>query len=181
VCPHTTDYDEARLWLQANAALGCEGLVIKDLTGRYARTGRWKYKLKTTVEAIVGGLACTLDSPTSLLLGRRGARGRLRFVGRTGPLTTLQRREVAELAIAVEPGDAHPWPEPLPLPARWSGRLDRPEPVTYVPVQPRLVAEIIADRAYEAGRWRHLLRHLWLRTDLEPADVALWTKDAPPA
>jgi hypothetical protein len=61
-----------------------------------------------------------------------------------------------------------------------TGSSDRPEPVIYIPVQPELVAEIIADRAYEAGRWRHPLPYLRLRGDLEAADVTLWTMDAPP-
>ena len=55
VCPQTTDYDEALLWLEAYVPLGCEGLIVKDLTGKYRRTGWWKYKIRNTVEAIIGG------------------------------------------------------------------------------------------------------------------------------
>jgi ATP-dependent DNA ligase len=166
ICPQTTDHDEAALWLRAYAPLGCEGIVIKDLDGRYRRTGWWKFKLRVTAEAIVGGVA-----ETSLLLGRFDRDGRLRYVGRTGPLTVPQRREVAELATPIEPGGSHPWPQPLP--ASWS-RFDRGDPVTYQPVRPLLVAEFDADPAYESGRWRHSVRYLRIRSDLGPADVDLF-------
>ena len=168
ICPQTTDYDEALLWLQAYAPLGGEGIVIKDLAGRYRRTGWWKYKLRVTAEAIVGGIT---DVP-SLLLGRFDDSGRLRYVGRTGPLTVPQRQEVIELATPVEPGGEHPWPQPLP--ASWL-RFDRGDPVAYQPVRPLLVAEILVDQAYESGQWRHQVRHLRIRPDLRPSDVARWT------
>jgi ATP dependent DNA ligase domain len=175
VCPQTADFDEAMLWLQAYAPLGCEGLVIKDLAGRYRRTGWWKYKIKVTAEAIIGGVTGSLHDPSSLLLGRLDSRGRLRFVGHTGVLTVPQRREVAELAT---PDDGeHPWP--LPLPAAWLGHFDRPRPLPYVPVRSLLVAEIVVDQAYESGRWRHQVRHLRLRADMNPGDVRGWSSDTP--
>ena len=77
VCPQTTDYDEARTWLDTYAPTGCEGLLIKDMTGRYRRTGWWKYKLKTTTEALIGGVTGTVMAPSTLLLARRDSRGRL--------------------------------------------------------------------------------------------------------
>ena len=169
LCPQTVDYDEAQLWLQAYAPLGCEGIVIKDRDGRYRRTGWWKYKLRVTAEAIVGGVVGGLEAPTALLLGRFDDGGRLRYVGRTGPLTVPQRREVTELAT---PGGPHPWPRPLP--ASWL-RFDRGDPLDYQPVRPLLVAEIVADQAYESGQWRHQVRHVRIRTDLRPADVERWS------
>jgi ATP-dependent DNA ligase len=172
LCPQTMDHDEALLWLDAHLPLGCEGLVIKDLSGRYRRTGWWKYKLKETVEAIVGGLAGTALSPTVLLLGRRDDRGRLRYVGRTSALTAPQRRELAAAAVPVAPEGRHPWPRPLPV--AWSGQLGPREPIDYLPVKPLLVAEVIVDQAYEAGRWRHPIQFLRLRADLDPADVERW-------
>jgi ATP-dependent DNA ligase len=177
VCPQTTDYDEAVLWLDAHARLGGEGLVIKDLAGRYRRTGWWKYKLKVTVEAIIGGLVGTMRAPTALLLGRRDERGRLRYVGRTSPLTAPQRQEITAAATPVGPEGRHPWPRPLP--AGWSGQFEHGEPIDYQPVEPHLVAEVIADQAYEAGRWRHSVRHLRLRTDLSPDEVERWRISLP--
>ncbi|NMO51946.1 ATP-dependent DNA ligase [Actinoplanes sp. TBRC 11911] len=166
VCPQTTSYDEALLWLEAYRSLGSEGIVIKDLAGRYRRTGWWKYKLRVTAEAIVGGIT---EPPVSLLLGRFDDEGRLRYVGRTGMLTAPQRQEVAALAAPV---DESPWPRPLPV--SWM-RFDRGGPVAYQPVRPSLVAEIVVDQAYESGQWRHQVRFLRIRTDLRPPDVAAWT------
>ena len=89
------------------------------------------------------------------------------------PLTVAQRAEVAA-ALSVAEG-RHPWPQPLP--AAWSGQLDRREPQQYVRVEPTLVAEIVVDGAYEQGRWRHPVRHIRLRADLGPGDVPLWSLD----
>ncbi|GIF01575.1 DNA ligase C2 [Paractinoplanes rishiriensis] len=177
ICPQTTDYDEALLWLEAYAPLGCEGLVVKDLAGRYRRTGWWKYKIRTTDEAIIGGLVGTLASPSAVLLGRLDYQHRLRYVGHTGPLTVPQQQEIAELATLVESQGYHPWPQPLP--AAWLGRFDRADPVPYVPVAPLLVAEIVVDQAYESGRWRHQARHLRVRTDMHPSEVTPWSPDEP--
>ncbi|WP_433303995.1 ATP-dependent DNA ligase [Actinoplanes sp. CA-030573] len=176
VCPQTGDRDEALLWLDAYVPLGCEGLVVKDRAGRYRRTGWWKYKVRDTVEAIVGGVAGDLGHPTALLLGRRDRHGRLRYVGSTTPLTAPQRQEIAQHAKAVAPGGRHPWPQPLP--AAWLGRFDRAEPLPYVPVRPDVVAEVEVDQAFENGRWRHPVRHRRVRADLRPADVARWEVDA---
>ncbi|WP_422733909.1 hypothetical protein ACN26Y_28725 [Micromonospora sp. WMMD558] len=66
---------------------------------------------------------------------------------------------------------AHPWPQPLP--ALWSGQLDRPEPLPYVQVEPTVVAEIDADVAFEHQRWRHRVRHVRVRAELSVYDVPL--------
>jgi ATP-dependent DNA ligase len=179
ICPQTTNYDEARTWLDMYAPTGCEGLLIKDLTGRYRTSGWWKYKLKTTTEALIAGLTGTVTSPSTLLLGRRDARGRLRFVGRTSALTAPQRLEITKMATPITAGVRHPWPHPLP--AMWTGQFDRKEPLDYVPVKPHLVAEIIVDQAYEAGRYRHPVKHLRLRAEMDASDVLLWAYDAPSA
>ncbi|MET8361726.1 hypothetical protein [Micromonospora sp. NPDC005171] len=57
------------------------------------------------------------------------------------PLRTAQRRGAPAL---------HPWPEPLP--ATWSGQLERPELLQYVQVKPNIVVEIQADVAFEHQR-----------------------------
>lgn len=97
-------------------------------------------------------------------MGRLDGRGRLRYVARTVSLGMSRRQEVSRLLTA-ETGD-HPWP--CPLPATWIGQLDQRDPMPYVPVQPLLVAEIVVDRAYEHGRFRHPVRLLRLRPELHP-------------
>ncbi|MCW3819597.1 hypothetical protein ONA91_34690 [Micromonospora sp. DR5-3] len=114
--------------------------------------------------------------PATLLIGRFDRRGRLRYTGRTHPLRPAQRRELAPLLTppyAQRPGGpvGHPWPQPLP--ASWSGQLDRPEPLRYAQVQAAVVAEIKVDTAYEHYRWRHHVRYIRPRLDLSVYDVPL--------
>ena len=175
VCPQTTDVAIARQWFTDLACAGCEGLVVKDLAGLYRGRGPtwWKYKRRVTAEAIVAGVLGTAGNPAVVLLGRRDDRGRLRYVGRSTPLTVVQRAELsAQLAVA---RDRHPWPRPLP--AAWSGQLDRREPQDYLQVEPLLVAEIVVDGAYERGRWRHPVRHVRLREEWQPSQVPRWSQN----
>lgn len=126
---------------------------------------------KVTAEAIVGGITGAFEDPQALLLGRIDSRGRrLRYVARTGPLALSQRQEVSRMLTTAT--GVHPWPHPLP--AAWIGQLDRREPQPYVQVEPLLVAEIVVDQAYERGRFRHPVRYLRVRGDLDPADVEPW-------
>lgn len=71
---------------------------------------------------------------------------------------------------------AHPWPQPLP--ASWSGQLDRPEPLRYHHVERTVVAEIDVDSAHEHHRWRHRVRSLRPRVDLSVYDVPLLLDDS---
>lgn len=179
ICPQTEDPDEARRWLDDLADLGVEGLVIKDLAGRYTpgRAGWLKLKKRTTTEAIVGGATGSLNDPNTLLLGRFDADGRLRYVAQTHPLTAAHRHELAGLLAPLALAEStveHAWPQPLPAP--WSGQFDQPEPLPYFRVRPGIVAEIHVDGAYDAecGRWRHRVRYLRPRADLSIHDVPRW-------
>jgi ATP-dependent DNA ligase len=179
VCPQTSEVDVARVWFDELAVTGVEGLVVKDLDSRYrpGRAGWWKLKRRVTTEAIIGGILGAVDDPRVLLLGRLDDQNRLRYVARTVPLTLSQRQEIGRMLTAA--GGAHPWPQPLP--AAWSGQLDRREPKPYVQVAPLLVVEIVVDQAYERGRYRHPVRHLRLRAELDASDVSLWTYGGPSA
>ncbi|MEU4428779.1 ATP-dependent DNA ligase [Actinoplanes sp. NPDC024001] len=164
LCPATRDPAEARRWFDDYAATGAEGLVIKDLTSTYSAKGRgwWKWRRRTTTEAIIGGVVGTRHTPQALLLGIRPPDGsRLRYAGRTAPLSALHRAELVPHLRA--PVTGHPWPRPLP--AGWAGPFDQREPLDFVPVEPELIAEIEADEAFEHGRWRHAVRYVRLRTD----------------
>ncbi|MFB9238877.1 ATP-dependent DNA ligase [Plantactinospora siamensis] len=165
LCPQTTDPDVAARWLADWVPVGVEGLLVKAAAGRYrpGRRGWGKYRYRSTTEAVVGGFTGELDT---LLYGRYDHDGRLRYVGRSGPLAPAQRREIAPL---LRPAVRHPWPRPLP--AAWSGRLPRPEPLPYEPVEPTVVAEISHDTAYEWHRFRHGVRHVRVRADLRDVDV----------
>ncbi|MFI6263282.1 ATP-dependent DNA ligase [Micromonospora sp. NPDC051006] len=178
--PQTADMRQVSEWLAHwTVAAGIEGVVSKRLSGRYepGRRGWWKYRTRITTEAIAGGVTGNLSSPDTVLLGRFDRRGKLRYTGRTHPLNAGQREELGALlsppraarrrAVPV----AHPWPQPLP--ASWSGQLDRPEPLPYVQVEPTVVVEIEADVAFEHQRWRHRVRYARARPDMLVSDVPL--------
>ncbi|MGI5214915.1 ATP-dependent DNA ligase [Plantactinospora sp. CA-290183] len=176
LCPQTRDREVALTWFDHGPQVGIEGLVAKASAGAY-RLGRadWlKMRKRASTEAVIGGVVGPLTDPIILLLGRFDLAGRLRYVGRTTPLPRPQRQELgALLPITAWSGscEAHPWPQPLP-PA-WSGHFDRPQPTTYLPVEPVIIVEVSADVAWERGRWRHPLRLLRIRLDLEPEDIEL--------
>lgn len=170
--PLATSVSEATEWLTTWTVAGVEGVMIKSLDGRYepGRRSWQKYRAYHRTQAIIAGVTGTLGDPDTLLLGRLDPDGVLRYTGRTHPLTDVQRQELSPLLTPTRPGGpAHPWPQPLP--AAWSGQLDRPEPLPYVPVEPTLAAEIEVDTAYEHHRWRHRVRYLRPRLDLSVYDV----------
>jgi len=177
LCPQTPDPAEATEWLTTWPPLGIEGLVIKPLAGPYqpGRRGWRKLRQRHTTEAIVGGVTGTVERADTLLLGRFDAGGRLRYAGRTGPLSAAQRGGVAAALTPAGPrrsgGVNHPWPRPLPT--GWAGRFDASGPLEYRQVAPAVVVEIRVDAAYEHARWRHAVRFVRIREDLAVTDVPL--------
>jgi ATP-dependent DNA ligase len=162
--PATNDPAEAREWLEAFKAAGVEGLVVKGASTRYHPGRReWvKVKERDTVEAIVGAVTGTLERPEVLVVGRyRGKE--LEVVGRTVKLSDEQSAAIGRL---LKPGGArHPWPDEI------STHWGRGSKTPMVKVRPAVVVEVAADAALQAGHYRHPLRLVRHRSDLEPADV----------
>ncbi|WP_238452940.1 ATP-dependent DNA ligase [Micromonospora sp. ATA51] len=177
VTPQSADLSEVSEWLTTWTAAGVEGVVIKRLDSRYepGRRGWAQFRARATTEAIIGGVTGSIRNPETALLGRFDRRGGLRYTGRTHPLATPQRLELASLLSPPRPIDRgvaiHSWPDPLP--AAWSGQFERPEPLRYAQVEPTVVAEIQVDTAYEHHRWRHRVRYARPRPDLSVYDVPL--------
>lgn len=173
LCAQTMDAGEARTWMADYAPAGLEGIVAKPAAGLYTpgRAGWGKRKLRRTAEAIVAGATGSVAAPVSLLLGRLDAGGRLRYVGRTHRLGAQQRTALDGVLRPVARGV---WPQPLP--ASWAGDLTERRPLPYLPVEPLIAVEV--DVAYEHGRWRHPLRYVRTRPDLDPAVLPLWSLDA---
>nr|WP_279635743.1 ATP-dependent DNA ligase [Micromonospora inaquosa] len=178
--PQTTDTQQVSEWLvNWTVAAGIEGVVSKRLTGRYepGRRGWWKYRTRITTEVVAGGVTGSLRDPATVLLGRRDRRGRLRYTGRTHPLSAAQREELGGMLSPLRAAQRrgapvlHPWPEPLP--AFWSGQLERAEPLRYVQVEPNVVVEIEADVAFEHQRWRHRVRYVRALPEVSVYDVPL--------
>jgi ATP-dependent DNA ligase len=175
LCPQSADPAQADVWLHDWTAAGiAEGIVIKpaDAPYRPGHLGWRKLRARETTEAIIAGVTGDVDQPVSLLLARTDHNGRLRYIGRTTPLGTAQRREVAG---HVRVAEHHPWPQPLP--PSWQGYLGKPEPLRYQRVAAEVVAEIATDSAYEHGRFRHPIRFLRIRAELHPMQLPRWSAD----
>lgn len=163
LCPATTDRSAGADWLDpAWGAAGIEGVVVKGLAQPYrpGHRGWIKVRARETADAVVGGVTGAVHAPSTLLLGRYDAAGRLRLVARTAPLATAARREVG--ALLHPAGREHPW-HGVTFSAGW-GRGD----LDFTPVRPELVVEFLADTSIDDGRWRHPVRYLHVRDDLSP-------------
>lgn len=165
--PVTTDLEEAREWFELlPGALGIEGLVVKGASSRYVGGRReWlKVKHRDTHEVIVGGVLGPTERPEVVIAGLyRG--DDLVIVGRTVPLTP---RQSAELGAVLQPArGGHPWPDEITS-YRWGGKDSRK---SLTKVEPLVVVEVTADAALQAGQWRHPLRYVRHRPDLQPDNV----------
>ena len=169
LCPATTDRAIARDWLDpAWGTAGIEGVVVKGSEQVYAmgKRGWVKVRARTTTEAVVGGVTGAVTSPSTLLLARYDASGRLRLVARTTPLATTVRRSLgAQLRPA---GPEHPW-HGRSFSAGWGTHRE----LEYHPVHPDVVVEVLADTAIDEGRYRHPVQFLRTREDLVPAQLPL--------
>jgi ATP-dependent DNA ligase len=151
-----------------HAAVGIEGLVIKDRDAAYepGRRGWLKYRIRDTHEVVVGAVTGSLEDPQELILGYFDAEGELVIAGSTTRLGPSQRTEVARYLHA--PANGHPWPTEIGSGrlGHWSGQ---PRAVTLV--QPSLVVEISADSSVQSGAWRHVTRFVRSRPDLSAGEI----------
>ena len=167
--PGTDDLDVAHQWLEdyGRVDVGVEGLVVKGLATTYEPGVRgWvKHKIRDTVEVIVGAVVGTPESAERLVLGMYDDDGCLRIVGSTGALTPTQRRALREyLFTAAE----HPWPTEIPAGrlGHWGGDVQ----LVHL-VEPTLVVEVSADKALDHGRWRHVVRYVRPRPDIDAESI----------
>ncbi|MFF8931480.1 ATP-dependent DNA ligase [Streptomyces longwoodensis] len=169
LCPSTTDPAVARGWLEWTAA-GLEGLCFKRLRDPY--TGGawawWKYKVRTTTEAIVGAVTGSLAAPRTVLLGRYDPAGRLQYAGRSTTLSQLVGRALGD--VLDRPADVHPW-EGWTFSAGWGTQRT----LEVALVEPAVVLEVAVDVARDAaGRFRHPARPHRIREDMDVRQVLLF-------
>lgn len=166
--PGTTDTELAFEWFDSMADAGIEGVVVKPLDGAYSPGQRaWvKVKRRETVDVVVGAVIGPLQRPEAVVVGIH-VDGTLRIAGRSTPLTARAAQLLGELLQA--PVGEHPWPAVVKR-----GAVDRfnagREPVALTLVQP-IVAEVSADAARSGYSFRHAVRFLRPRPDLDPREV----------
>ncbi|ARF82481.1 hypothetical protein ACIG0C_30805 [Kitasatospora aureofaciens] len=150
--PATGDDHGALAWV---GSLGgaIEGVVAKPLgrpdLPRYGSA--WtKWRRRHTADAVITGITAAANpNQQAAVLSRPDTDGRLRAVGVSLPLTPELRRELApQLHPAADDQLAE-------LPGTVGGLPGSP-PVSYLPVVPEIVVEILVDQDRpEFGRYRH--------------------------
>lgn len=166
ISPTTTDYDEARQWLDDLHVTGVEGLVIKGLAQPYRASRIWlKIKHRDTVEVVCGAVIGAREHPEALIAGLLIG-DQLRIVGRS---TSLHAGLARSLAHHLKPPAGEHRPSQIPR-----GAVDRfargKEPIAVTLVEP-VVVEVTADVAWSGTSYRHPLRFVRARPDLDPAGV----------
>lgn len=166
LCPATFDRAAAQQWWEDLGRAGFEGIVAKP-EGPY-RPGRiWlKAKRRDASDAVAAAVIGARTAPDQLVLGLYDRDGDLRFAGRA-PLTSAQAAKAAPFLRA--PAGEHPWPTEVPATAFDRFARDR-GPVRLTLVEP-VAVEVSADAARTGIAFRHAVRLLRFRPDIDPASV----------
>lgn len=118
-------------------------------------------------ENVVAAVIGTRSRPEQLVLGCMDESVRLRFAGRTGPLSAAQSRKAA--AFLREPIGEHPWPEEVP--STWIDRFARERKLVRLTLVEPVVVEVSASSARSGLASRHVVRLQRFRPDLDPEPV----------
>jgi ATP-dependent DNA ligase len=166
--PATADFELATQWFEEMPATGIEGLVCKG-SGQLYEGGvrQWlKIKHRDDIHVVCAAVIGRRDRPVAIVAGLQ-MHNRLWIVGRTSPLTAASSRALA--AHLHIPRQNHPWPEQIS-----PDLLDRftkdKDPIRLTRVEP-IVVEVSADVAWSGRSFRHPLRYLRARPELDPAAV----------
>lgn len=125
-------------------------------------------KRREVTDVVCAGVSGPIGRPEYVVVGLP-VDGSLRIVGRS---TALTAKASQDLALHLHrPGGSHPWPEVITETAL--NRFSKNKaPVTLTLVEP-LVVEISADVAWSGNAFRHAVRYLRPRPELDPQDVQL--------
>lgn len=166
--PGTTDLDTARKWFEQLPATGVEGLMVKGLSQLYVPgTRSWlKIKHRDNTDVVCAAVIGSITQPQAIIAGLP-IDGRLRIVGRS---TALAASTARELARYLTPAQLHhPWPEEINETELNRFSKDK-GPVQLTLVEP-LVVEVSSDTAWSGNAYRHPLRFVRARPELDPDDV----------
>jgi hypothetical protein len=168
--PATADYGTALEWFEDMPATGIEGLVVKGAGQAYEGGVRqWlKVKHRDTIDVVCAAVLGRRDAPSAVVAGLP-LFGRLWMVGTT---SALGRSASRSLGLHLHtPRKDHPWPDEI-SPTVLDRFTSRKEPIRLTRVEP-IVVEVSADVAWSGRSFRHPLRYLRARPELDPAAVKL--------
>lgn len=167
--PSTTDRAEAAEWFSSMVDVGVEGLMIKARSGTYAGGQRvwWKVKHRATLDVVCAAVTGSRSRPQEVIVGI-WVDGLLRIAGRSTPLSGQASRALG--SVLREPVGEHPWPESVRPGALSRFNRSGAERVPLVLVEP-IVVEISADVAMTGQSFRHPVRFLRARPELDVAAV----------
>lgn len=168
--PVTADYGTALEWFEDFPPTGIEGLVVKGAGQRYEGGVRqWlKVKHRDNLDVVCAAVIGRRDAPAAVVAGLP-LFGRLWIVGSTSALGRSASKALAQHLHTPRPD--HPWPEEVP-PTVLDRFTSRKDPIRLTRVEP-IVVEVSADVAWSGRSFRHPLRYLRARPDLDPAGVRL--------
>jgi ATP-dependent DNA ligase len=175
----TTDVDLARNWLVEFEGAGLDGVVAKPLAAGYAPGKRLMLKIKhhRTADVVIVGYRVhkSGNGVGSLLLGLYDDDGILRNVGGASAFSNARRLElIDELAPLVQRDEDGAITSAETDRSRFSGSKD----VSFVPLQPTLVAEVQYDQM-EGMRFRHTVQFFRWRPDREATSCTFDQLDRP--
>lgn len=166
--PITRDRAQALTWFEELHHAGLEGVMVKGAGQNYQGGVRqWiKVKRRQSVDVVCAAVIGPMDRPQYVVAGLP-MEDRLRIVGRSTVLPAKASRELA--AYLRPPKGAHPWPGVITETTLNRFSKDK-GPVTLTLVEP-LVVEISADVAWTGNAFRHSVRYLRPRPELDPESV----------
>ncbi len=176
--PATSDPHEAEQWLDLFSGAGIDGVVAKDTGAVYlpGKRALVKVKRERTADCVVAAFRWHYAEPVigSLLLGLYNS-DTLSHVGLAASFTAERRRTLTEDVVPyVTELEGHPWEHGFNVAGGPVGRLPGAASrwaengeITFVPLQPMLVAEVSYDH-FEGDRFRHPPRFKRWRPDRDP-------------
>lgn len=166
--PATKDPELAKTWFEEMPPTGVEGLVVKAGAKPYEGGVRaWlKVRHRDVTDVVCAAVIGPRTRPEAIIAGLP-IDGRLRIVGRSTPLAARAARELAQ--HLQPPAGPHPWPEQITESMLNRFTKDK-SPVHLTLVEP-IVVEVSADVAWSGRAYRHPLRFLRARPELDPNDV----------
>lgn len=167
VSPVTRDRAVAETCFKEMPATGVEGIVVKGDSQAYESGRIWlKVKSRNATDVVCAAVIGPMTQPRAVVVGLPMA-GRLRIVGRSAPLSAGAGRDLARYLRP--PRGKHPWPAEIS--DRVLERFNKDGGTVRLTLVEPLVVEVSADVAWSGRAFRHSVRLLRARPELDPDEV----------